>query len=55
MLDFDSDSLTFDDFLFFPQKCLKFLKGNPIFYFKGRKDKVKILGYLDSPKAESFP
>ena len=55
MLDFDSDSLTFDDFLFFPQKCPKFLKGNPIFYFKGRKDKVKILEYLDSPRAESFP
>ena len=53
MLDFDSDPLTFDNF--FPKKCRKILKGNPIFYLKGRKDKAWILAYLDSRRAEVFP
>ena len=54
MLDFDSDPLTFDHALIFTKKRWKSAKSNPIFHWKGTKDRVLILTYLDSMMAEFF-
>lgn len=55
MLDFNSDSLTFDHTLYFVQKCPKIAKSNPIFHFKGRHVRALALTYLDTLLTEFFP
>ena len=55
MIDFGSDTLTFDHTWFFVQKCLKSAKSNPTFHLKGRGDRGLTLTCLDSPMTEFFP
>ena len=55
MLDFNSDSLTFDHTLYFVQKCPKIAKSNPIFHLKGKHVRALALTYLDTLLTEFFP
>ena len=52
---FDFIPLTCDPALFSGSNSPNIAKSNLIFLGKGRRDKVLILTYLDSPMAEVFP
>ena len=55
MSDIDSDAFNaLNSDALNAQKCSRSAKSNPIFYFKGRRDRDLVLTYLYSPMDEIF-